>query len=146
MSKDHSQAKSPPAYFSAPWFQVLKNEIAASNITKVAEKIGVARTSLSVFMNGSGLYGSGKASPRNMEIRFRQAYEKLSCPHTQKQVGIEHCRAVALCSPPNHNPLKMMQWQACQQCQYKPQPAAQQAAEAQATPQATSQPTTPEAA
>lgn len=145
MSKD-SQAKSPPAYFSAPWFQVLKSEIAASNITKVAEKIGVARTSLSVFMNGSGLYGSGKASPRNMEIRFRQAYEKLSCPHTQKQVGIEHCRAVALCSPPNHNPLKMMQWQACQQCQYKPQPAAQQAAEVQATPQATSQPTASEVA
>jgi len=115
-----SKEMTKPAYFDAAWFQTLKNEIANSNITKVAEKIGISRPTLSIFMHGKGLYGNGKASSANIEIRYRQAYEKLVCPHTGSEVGIAHCRQVALCPAPNHNPLKMVQWQACQQCSYKP--------------------------
>lgn len=111
-----------PAYFNEAWFKSLKNEIAASNMTIVSAKIGVSRPTLSLFVHGKGLYGNGKAAPKNMEIRYRQAYEKLVCPHTNTEVGIEHCRATALCDAPNHNPLKMVQWQSCQQCPYKPNP------------------------
>lgn len=115
-----SKEMTKPAYFDAAWFQTLKNEIAASNMTAVAAKIGVSRPTLSIFVHGKGMYGNGKASASNMEIRYRQAYEKLVCTHTGVEVGIDHCRATALCDAPNHNPLKMVQWQACQQCRYKP--------------------------
>jgi hypothetical protein len=122
--KEGVKDKARPDYFNADWFAVLLTEVAATSVKHVAEKMGVSRSTLSLFVNGSGLYGAGKAKPDSMEVRFRQAFEKLTCPHTHKQVGIEHCREVALCRSPNHNPMKLMQWQACQQCQYKPHPIA----------------------
>lgn len=110
-----------PSYFHTDWFKALLAEIAAKNVTAVALKMGVARSTLSIFIHGAGLYGTGKADPGNMEIRYRKAYEQLTCPHTQAMVGVAHCRDMALVSAPTHNPTKMMQWQACQQCPFKPE-------------------------
>lgn len=119
-----SETNTLPAYFKLDWFKSLKAEIDVTSVTAVALKIGVSRTTLSIFIHGKGLYGSGKASSVNMETRYRQSFEKLTCPHTNEQVGIDHCRDNALRSAPTHNPRQMQQWQACQQCKYKPQPVA----------------------
>lgn len=120
-----NEVKNTPAYFFATWFNALLSEIDATNVTKVALKMGVSRPTLSIFINGKGQYGNGKASPANMEIRYRQAFEQLTCPHTNALVGVKHCRETALRIAPTHNPLQLVQWQACQNCKFKPAPIAQ---------------------
>lgn len=113
-----------PTYMQADWFNGLLREVAATSITAVAAKLGIKRPTLSLLVNGSGLYGSGKAKPDAIELRFRQQFEQLNCPHTGKKVGVAHCREMALRRPPTHNPLLLMQWQACQECSYLPAPLA----------------------
>lgn len=114
-----------PDYFTAAWFNDLLNEVKASSVTKVAEKMGVARSSLSVLVNGIGTYGSGKACTANMEKRYRQAFEQIACPHTGSVIGMSVCRDMALRAAPSHNPIQMMHWQACQSCPNKPEPVAE---------------------
>ncbi len=114
-----------PDYFNAAWFNDLLNEVKASSVTKVAEKMGVARSSLSVLVNGIGTYGSGKACTANMEKRYRQAFEQIVCPHTGSVIGMTMCRDMALRAAPSHNPIQMMHWQACQSCRNKPEPVAE---------------------
>ncbi|MFZ6712983.1 MarR family transcriptional regulator [Undibacterium sp. TC9W] len=115
-----NEAKKMPDYLSTDWFKALHTETKATSIAAVALKMGVSRPTLSVFINALGAYGSGRASPANMEIRYRKAFEQLTCPHTGAMVGAIHCRETALRTAPSHNPIQMMQWQACQSCQHKP--------------------------
>ncbi|WP_422940997.1 hypothetical protein [Undibacterium sp. TJN19] len=117
-----NEPKLKPEYFSTDWFKALHAETKAKSISAVALKMGVARPTLSVFINGLGAYGDGSASPANLEIRYRKAYEQLTCPHTGSLVGATHCRETALRTAPSHNPMQMMQWQACQSCPHKPAP------------------------
>lgn len=114
----HEKKRQP--YMDTAWFAGLTEEIRRSSTTAVAEKLGFNRTTISLVRNGSGPYGKGRASTKNIELAYRAQYEQLTCPHTQSQVGIIHCRATALRTAPTHNPLQMQQWQACQQCQHKP--------------------------
>lgn len=107
-------------YMETDWFNGLKNEIAAASVTTVAARMGIARTTLSVFIHGTGEYGKGIAKPDAMELRYRRVFEQLVCTHTGELVGVKHCREVALRLAPTHNPLQMVQWQTCQQCRYKP--------------------------
>lgn len=108
------------AYMNGDWFAGFMSEVQHSSITAVAAKLGLTRVTISQVFNGSGEYGKGKASTSSIEHAYRAQYEKLTCPHTQAHVGIAHCREVALRAAPTHNPLHMQQWQACQQCKYKP--------------------------
>lgn len=121
MSND---VKPLPAYMVESWFIGLQREVKASTTAKVAERMGVSRPTLSILLNGLGEYGKGTASTARIEMRYRQAFERITCTYDGKQVDIEHCREKALGKAPNHNPMKMHHWQACQGCQYKPKPKA----------------------
>lgn len=114
--------KHRPAYMSEPWFHGLLHEIKNSTQRAVAERLGVSRPTLSVLVNGLGEYGNGGAKTDRFEMRYRQAFEQIPCPHTGETVGIQHCRGKALQHPPTHNPLQLNHWKACQDCQYKPMP------------------------
>lgn len=110
-----------PAYLQQDWFvNGLMREVRASSITRVAVRMGVKRTTLSVFVNGSGEYGTGRAKPDRMEARYRAAFEQIQCPFDQQQVDATHCRQYALCRAPTHNPLKLMHWRMCQACPHRP--------------------------
>ncbi|WP_420996210.1 MarR family transcriptional regulator [Cupriavidus sp. 30B13] len=112
-----------PAYMAAPWFADLQREVRASTQAHVAQRMGVSRVTLNIFLNGKGEYGNGGAKPDRMELRYRQAFEQLSCPHDGQTVGVQHCREKALSGAPTHNPLQLGHWKACQQCEFKPLPA-----------------------
>ncbi|USE78093.1 MarR family transcriptional regulator [Cupriavidus gilardii] len=114
--------KARPAYMEADWFQALVREVKASTQTAVAQRMGVSRVTLCIFLHGKGEYGNGGAKPDRMELRYRRAFEQLTCPHTGQQVGVDHCRSVALRTAPTHNPMQLGHWKACQVCQYKPAP------------------------
>ncbi|MDO8180186.1 MAG: hypothetical protein Q7T62_18215 [Undibacterium sp.] len=111
-------------YMDADWFKALEREVAATNKTQVALKMGVDRATVSAVVNGLAAYGKGTAKTTNFEREFRRAYEQLECPYTGSNVGAVYCREHALCVAPTHNPLQMQHWQACQQCSHKPRPVA----------------------
>lgn len=110
-------------YMNSDWFKKLENEVKLSNKAAVATKMGISRSTLSAMMNGLAGYGTGQANTKNIETKYRQAYEQLTCSHTRDQVGIEYCRDIALSPAPTQNPIKMMHWQACQSCPHKPKAA-----------------------
>lgn len=117
-----NDSTSRPAYMSAPWFEQLVREVKASTQAKVAERMGISRVTLTIFLNGKGEYGNGGAKPDRMEMRYRKAFEQLLCPHDGATVGVQHCRSKALGTPPTHNPLQLGHWKACQACQFRPAP------------------------
>jgi len=118
----NSEVKTLPAYMAADWFVGLQREVKASTAAKVAERMGISRPTLSILLNGLGEYGKGTASTARIEMRYRQAFERIACVYDGQQVDIEHCREKALGKAPNHNPMKMHHWQACQGCKFKPKP------------------------
>lgn len=109
-----------PAYMKTDWFAGLMAEVERTSKTAVAARIGFSRASISQVCNGCGPYGNGRSSTSNIELAYRREFEQISCPHTQVQVDADHCRQVGLRQAPSHNPLQMLQWQACQQCPFKP--------------------------
>ena len=108
------------AYMDTTWFAGLMDKVRQSSKTAVAERLGFSRSTISQVCNGIGPYGEGRASTKPIELAYIRQYELPECPHTQKQVGIAHCRETALRAAPSHNPMQMLQWQACQHCAFKP--------------------------
>lgn len=111
-------------YMSTDWFKSLQAEVSKSTVTAVAVQMGICRPKLAQVLNGSGLYGSGKASTAKIEAEYRRTFEQITCTFNSKQVSIAHCREHALRPAPTHNPRLMMQWQSCQTCPNKPKPIA----------------------
>lgn len=109
-----------PAYMLTDWFRGLTREVEASSQTAVAKKMGIPRVSLTILLRGLGAYGTGRCSTARYERLYRQTFEAITCPFTNKPVDIEHCREKALQAAPMHNPHKLNHWKACQQCQFKP--------------------------
>lgn len=112
--------KTPQPYMCEAWFAGLMREVAQSNKSAVARKMGMKRTSISQVCNGCGPYGDGRSSVKPIELAYRRVYEQIICTHTQKEVGIDYCRDMALRLAPTQNPMRMMHWQSCQQCPHKP--------------------------
>lgn len=114
-------------YMHTDWFKGLQREANNSTKADVAKKMGICRAKLSQVMNGCGEYGKGTASTAHIEREYRRTFEQLTCPHTHAQIGIELCREYALSFAPTQNPMRMMQWQSCQQCAHKPKALAKSA-------------------
>ncbi len=111
-------------YMDTDWFRSLQAEVSKSTVSAVAVQMGICRPKLAQVLNGSGLYGSGKASTAKIEAEYRRTFEQITCPFNGNEVTIELCREHALRPAPTHNPRLMMQWQACQNCPNKPKPVA----------------------
>lgn len=109
-------------YMKEPWFELLTKEVVASNKTRVADKMGINRSTLSAVFNGIGEYGKGTASTTRFELLFRNTFNLLPCSYTGENVGVTICRERALIPAPIHNPNAMRQWKACQECAHKPRP------------------------
>lgn len=113
---------SDPPYMQTDWFEGLRREVKASTQAAVAERMGIARPTLTILLRGLGEYGAGRAKTDRIERLYRQTFERITCPATCKQVDIEHCRDTALVPAPMHNPHKLNLWKACQKCQFRPTP------------------------
>lgn len=112
---------SKPAYMNEDWFvRGLMREVRASSITRVASMLGVKRVTLSIFVNGQGEYGTGKAKPDRMKARYLQAFEGIPCSFEGRVVDVDHCREQALQRAPIHNPMKLEHWRACKACPHHP--------------------------
>lgn len=115
-----SKTKNPQPYMSEAWYAGLMREVSLSSKAAVGEKMGIKRSVISQVCNGCGPYGDGRSSVKRIEQAYRRTYEQITCHHTRQVVNVEHCREMALCKAPTHNPLRMIHWQECQSCEFKP--------------------------
>ncbi|VVE35606.1 hypothetical protein [Pandoraea fibrosis] len=114
-------------YMSAEWFKDLQAVVAELGVTRTAQRMKtekgrhVSRTNLSQFLHGLGEYRvGGRARPHLMEARYRQAFERITCPQLGESLTFAECRAHSSGPPPKHNPLRLTFWIACQGCSFKP--------------------------
>ena len=98
---------------SASALDRLKQTVAESNITQVANKIGIPRCTLSLVVNDKY-----PANPKKILQKFEAAYGGVACPHLQTDLTHEQCREYASKARPS-NPLGLQHWRACQHCSHR---------------------------
>ena len=85
------------------------------NLTIIAEKIGYARPSLSLAINGNYVGSTDKI--RDAYIAYRK---QVLCPYVQETVSRSYCIDHATGDAPTHHPAKLRHWQVCQKCEHCP--------------------------
>lgn len=94
----------------------IKQAVADANITSVAEKIGVSRTTLSLVINGK--YPAGLD---NVLDKFDRAYSNVNCPFAGIELTREQCNQRSTAPRPFGGAAKTAWWDACQTCNHKSQ-------------------------
>jgi hypothetical protein len=96
--------------------QLLSAEVARSNKTKAAERIGMSRTAVSLLL--ANRYSS--PSTARIESRVMSALGRLECPALGEVVTTTQCQSYREKPTPTHNPAAMQNWKACQFCRHNP--------------------------
>lgn len=115
-----------PAYMLEPWYELLRTACAGSSRSALAQQLGVAAPTISLVLNGRGLYGTGAASTARIAERVVHLLGSYACPHLSEQHGTEwvitgaQCRAYAHRAPPTGSPRDLAHWQACRSCMHRP--------------------------
>lgn len=99
---------------SDPRLASLKEAVQASSITKVAEKLSIPRTTLSLVVNEKY-----PANPENILRRFDEVMNGIDCPYLRRPLTRDECNAYSDRSRPNQ-PLGLQHWRACQHCNNNP--------------------------
>ena len=114
------------AYMREPWYQLLRSRCQGAVQASIAKQLGISPTSLSMVINGTGLYGEGVAKTDAIADRVLHTFGRYVCPHlTDEAAGVEQvitaeqCRAIAHRSPPTASPRDMEHWQACRKCPHR---------------------------
>jgi hypothetical protein len=92
----------------------LKQAVADSNITQVARKINVSRTTLSLVINDKY-----PASPQKILEQFERAYSDVNCPYSGKTLTRDECNGRSTAPRPSGGTTKTAWWDACQNCPHK---------------------------
>ncbi|WP_282339422.1 hypothetical protein [Pseudomonas sp. PS02288] len=96
--------------------QLLAAEVAASDRTKAAERIGMSRTAVSLVL--ANKYSS--PSTAGVERRVMDVLGRIECVAVGEIVTVEQCQSYRERPAPTHNPRAMRQWLACQNCPINP--------------------------
>lgn len=96
------------------WLELLQQAVAASNRTRVAEKLEVSRTAVSQLM--SGTYGAGT---ERMAARVMETFARTDCPFLARDISRKECATHAQSAIPTSSPRAMKHWRACRTCPNK---------------------------
>lgn len=116
------------SYKNAPWFALLQAAVTSKPRKEVADLLGVSAPLVSQVLNGSGKYGTGRASTDALAEKVIHTFGRYACPHLSEQSGFgpesrvitaEECRGYAHRPAPTGSPRDMQHWQACQRCPHK---------------------------
>lgn len=94
------------------WLDLLKAEVAKSNITQVASQIGYARTSVSLALNGKYVGSTDKLAAAVLEAFS----DRFQCPHLGQAITRQDCDGFSRRSIPQSNASALRHWRACQAC------------------------------
>lgn len=97
-------------------YQLASAEVARSSITATAERIGIKRPTLSLYL--SGKYPAGVT---RIERRILATLDQWVCQFMDQQISAERCREIAdLADPPAQSARALNHWRACQICAHNP--------------------------
>lgn len=96
----------------AEWQTLLEQAVAATSVADVARRLGVARSSLSLLINGKYPGGTDKMAERIMATL-------AVCPVYSGTRSAEICEARRAEPVPTSNPFALRQWRECQHCNFK---------------------------
>lgn len=99
------------AYMQEDWFALLREKVAQSSVSQVARDLAYSTTAISLILNGKY---NGK--PDKLRDKIWQRYAVVSCPFSGSVIPVYQCQETSAAKAPTHNPLKMAQWKACQNC------------------------------
>jgi hypothetical protein len=85
-------------------------------IAHVARKIGIARPSLSLFLNGKYTAQTDQLE----KTILSQLVGRVPCPHLQVDIALRDCETFATRAMPMSRPKEFRHWKACQVCKLKP--------------------------
>jgi hypothetical protein len=108
------------------WVQLLAAEVARSNITKAAARIGMHRASVSTALRNC----YPRSSTAGIERRVLAKLAQLECPALDKKATADQCQEFREKPAPTHNPQAMQKWKACQHCKHNPNRIAKEAPDA----------------
>lgn len=110
-----------------PRFALLRQAAQREPRAKVAERLGVSGSVVTQVLNGTGLYGEGKASPERVLEKALHKFGHFECPHLTerfaepKVISADECRTHAhRATPPIGSPQALNHWRACATCPHKP--------------------------
>lgn len=92
------------------WMQLLGSAVAATSVTAVARRLGVARSSLSLLINGKYPGGTDNMAARVMDVLAEP------CPVYGGPRTSDACASRRAEPMPTSNPFALRQWRACQLC------------------------------
>lgn len=116
-----------PDYMADPAFAMLSAACNGTPRAQVAKRLGVSAPVVGQVLNGTGAYGSGKASTRKLFIKVEATYGHWACPHLTEQsqdgspqvITAARCRELAHRAAPTGSPRDVAHWQACRQCKHQ---------------------------
>lgn len=92
------------------WMQLLDRAVTATSVAEVARRLGVARSSLSLLINGKYPGGTSKMAGRIMDVLAEP------CPVYGGPRTSEACASRRAEPMPTSNPFALRQWRMCQLC------------------------------
>jgi len=96
------------------WLTILKQAVAASSITAIADKLDMSRTSISLVLSGKYPAKTDKIAAKVLDM-----FARITCAHTSVEITHAECRALSTSSVPTSSPQAMRHWRACQSCAHK---------------------------
>lgn len=111
-------------YMADPRFSMLRTACADTPRAQVATRLGVSAPVVTQVLNGTGAYGSGKASTAKLFIKVEATFGHWACPHLTEQgndgtpqvITAARCRELAHRAVPTGSPRDLAHWQACRKC------------------------------
>lgn len=98
------------------WLDILRHEAARTSVADVARRIGYARPSVSLVLNGRYPGGTAKIAARVVAVFC----DRILCPHLERDLAQEDCAAFRSRPVPQSDPAEFRHWNACQVCSFNP--------------------------
>lgn len=94
------------------WLTLLQQAVDAENITQVAARLKVSRTTISLV-----LADKYPASKDRIAARVLDVYGRIRCPFMDREIVQAECRDYRTRAVPTSSPRAMQHWRACQGCE-----------------------------
>ncbi|WP_241648280.1 hypothetical protein [Paenirhodobacter populi] len=104
------------------WVSLLKTQRAkGKSVSEIARECDMARPSVSMLINGTYPANSLDLATRKHGARVLRLYrDQMMCPHLQRGISAEDCRAFASAPMSTSDPDRLDQWIACKNCPLNP--------------------------
>ncbi|WP_165676496.1 hypothetical protein [Metapseudomonas otitidis] len=98
------------------WIALLAREVERSTRSRVAERVGISRTAVTLALQNR--YPS--PSTARIERRVLEALGRIECVALGEVIDSTQCQSYRERPAPTHNPPAMQHWRACQHCPHNP--------------------------